>query len=55
MNRNFLDEKKKKQNLNTGSFIMYSAITKIYYRKTVGQVFTKPVQIGGTTQFPPPH
>jgi len=34
---------------------MYSGITKIYYRKTVGQVFTKPVQIEGTTQkfFPP--
>ena len=29
---------------------MYSAITKIYYRKTVGHVFTKPVQIEGTTQ-----
>ena len=29
---------------------MYSGITKIYYRKTVGQVFTKPVQIEGTTQ-----
>jgi hypothetical protein len=24
--------------------------TKIYYRKTVGHVFTKPVQIEGTTQ-----
>ena len=34
---------------------MYSGITKIYYRKTVRQVFTKPVQIEGTTQnfFPP--
>jgi hypothetical protein len=29
----------------TGCFIMYSGITKIYYRKTVGHVFTKPVQI----------
>ena len=29
---------------------MYSGITKIYYGKTVGQVFTKPVQIAGTTQ-----
>ena len=29
---------------------MYSGITKIYYRKTVGHVFTKPVQIEGTTQ-----
>jgi hypothetical protein len=34
----------------TGRFIMYSGITKIYYRKTVGHVFTKPVRIGGTTQ-----
>jgi len=29
---------------------MYSGITKTYYRKTVGHVFTKPVQIEGTTQ-----
>jgi hypothetical protein len=29
---------------------MYSGITKICYRKTVGHVFTKPVQIGGTTE-----
>ena len=29
---------------------MYSRITKIYYRKTVGHVFTKPVQLEGTTQ-----
>ena len=29
---------------------MYSGITKIYYRKTVGHVFAKPVQIEGTTQ-----
>ena len=35
----------------TGHFIMYSGITKIYYRKTVGYVFTKPVQIERTTQF----
>ena len=28
---------------------MYSGITKIYYRKTVGHVFTKPVQIERTT------
>jgi len=34
----------------TGNFIMYSVITNIYYRKTVGHVFTKPVQIEGTTQ-----
>jgi hypothetical protein len=30
--------------------MMYSRITKIYYRKTVGHIFTKPVQIEGTTQ-----
>jgi hypothetical protein len=35
---------------NTGCFIMYSGITKIFYRKTVEHVFTKPVQIEGTTQ-----
>ena len=35
----------------TGRFIMYSGITKIYYRKTVGHVFTKPVQIEGITQI----
>jgi hypothetical protein len=29
---------------------MYSGITKIYDRKTIGQVFTKPLQIEGTTQ-----
>ena len=29
---------------------MYSGITKIYYTKTVGHVFTKLVQIEGTTQ-----
>jgi hypothetical protein len=29
---------------------MYSGITKIYDRKTRGHVFTKPVQIEGTTQ-----
>ena len=34
----------------TGCFIMYSRITKICYRKTVGHVFTKPVQLEGTTQ-----
>jgi len=28
---------------------MYSGITKIYYRKTVGHVFMKPVQMEGTT------
>jgi len=38
-------------NINTGRFVMYSGITKICYRKTVGHVFTKPVQIDGTTQF----
>jgi len=35
----------------TGRFITYSGITKIYYRKTVGHVFTKPVQIEGTIQI----
>ena len=29
---------------------MYSGNTKIYYSKTVGHVFTKPVQIEGTTK-----
>ena len=29
---------------------MYSVITKIYYRRTVGHVFMKSVQIEGTTQ-----
>ena len=40
-------------NINTGRFIMYSGITKIYYRKTARHVFTKPVQIEGTTQHHP--
>ena len=31
---------------NTGRFIMYSGITKNYYRKTVGHVFTKPEPLG---------
>ena len=35
---------------NTGRFIMYSGISKIYYRKPVGHVFTKPVQIEGINQ-----
>ena len=30
---------------------MYSSIRKIYYRKTLGHVFTRPVQIEGTTQI----
>ena len=34
----------------TGRFIMHSGITKIYIRKPAGHVFTKPVQIEGTTQ-----
>jgi len=34
----------------TGCFIMYSGITNIHYRKSVRHVFTKPVQIEGTTQ-----
>jgi len=33
----------------TGRFTRYSGITKIYYRKTVEHVFTKPVQVEGTT------
>jgi len=33
---------------------MYSGITNIYNRKTVEHIFTKPVQIEGTNQFPPP-
>jgi len=43
-------------NVYTGRFIMYFGITKNYYRKTIGHVFTKPVQIEGETQkrlFPP--
>jgi hypothetical protein len=39
--------------LYIGHFIMYSGITKIYYRKTVGNAFTKPVHIEGKTQFSP--
>ena len=35
---------------STRCFIMYSGITKIYYRKPVGHVFTKPVQVEGTNQ-----
>ena len=34
---------------------MYSVITSIFDRKTVGHVFTKPVEIEGKTQFPPPR
>ena len=29
---------------------MYSGITKIYYRNTLGHVFTKPVEIEGKTK-----
>jgi hypothetical protein len=36
----------------TGRFIIYSANTKIYYRKPVGHVFTKPLQIEGTIKKP---
>jgi hypothetical protein len=32
---------------------MFSGITKIYYRKTVGHVFTKPLHIEGTEIFFP--
>jgi hypothetical protein len=35
----------------TGCFIMYSGFNKIYDRKIVGHVFTKPVQIEDTAQF----
>jgi len=35
---------------NTGCFVTNSGITKIYYRKNVGHVFTKPVKTEGTTQ-----
>jgi len=34
--------------LSTEHFITHSGITKIYYRKTVGHVFMKPVQIEET-------
>jgi hypothetical protein len=34
----------------TGRFIMYCWINEIYDRKTVGNVFKKPVQIEGKTQ-----
>jgi len=30
---------------------MYSGTTKMYYRKTIVHVFTKPAQIEGTTQI----
>ena len=36
----------------TGRFVMYSEITKIYYRNTLGHVFKKLVQIERTTQIP---
>jgi len=36
---------------NTRRFIMYPGITEIYYRKIVGHVFTKAVQIEGTTHI----
>jgi hypothetical protein len=36
--------------LNGARFIMYSGITKTYYKKTVGHVFTNPVQTEGTIQ-----
>jgi hypothetical protein len=35
---------------STGHFIMHSGIMKIYYRKTVGHTFVKPVHIVETTQ-----
>jgi hypothetical protein len=36
---------------NTGRLIMHSGITKFDYMKTVGQIFTKPLQIEGKTQI----
>ena len=33
-----------------GCFIMYCGITKLYCRKTVGHIFTKPVHLEGKTQ-----
>ena len=39
-----------KYELYTGRLILYSEITKIYYSKTVGHVFAKPVQIEGTAK-----
>jgi hypothetical protein len=38
--------------LYTGRFIMYTGITKIYYRKTAGHVFAKPVQIEKKQRLP---
>jgi hypothetical protein len=38
-----------------GLLYLYYGITKMYDRKTVGHVFTKPVQIEGTTQIFPPE
>jgi hypothetical protein len=40
---------------NTGLFIMYSGIKKCIIGKTIGHVFTKSVQIEGTTQTPHPQ
>jgi len=41
----------KQKEINTGRFILNYEITKKnYYRKTVGLVFTKPVQIEGITK-----
>jgi hypothetical protein len=36
--------------INTGRFIMYSGITEVYYNKTIGHVFTKPIEIEGKTK-----
>jgi hypothetical protein len=36
----------------TGHFIIYSGITTISDRKTVGQMFTKPVQLEGGKNYP---
>jgi hypothetical protein len=35
---------------STGHFVMYSGITTFCYRKTVGHLFTKPVQVEETTK-----
>jgi hypothetical protein len=43
----------KNSNDTIGNRTRDPGITKIYYRETVGHVFTKPVHIEGTTQSPP--
>jgi len=41
---------KERNIIYTGLLTMYSGITKIFYRKTVGHLFTKPIQIEETTE-----